>query len=106
MLTTKKGLLSSTEPFCFNKALVRGGFEKTCFGAIGPKAVTIGPNANHQEGASVLDRTMLPEKALVKGSFKQACVGAIGPKAVTTCPNANHPKGASVFNRTLLLKKA
>ena len=66
----------------------------------------IGPNANHQEGASVLDRTMLPEKALVKGSFKQACVGAIGPKAVTTGPNANHPKGASVFNRTLLLKKA
>ena len=67
MLTTKKGLLSSTEPFCFNKALVRGGFEKTCFGAIGPKAVIIGPDANHQKGASVFNRTLLLKKALVRG---------------------------------------
>ena len=77
-----------------------------CFGAIGPKAVIIGPKASHPKGASVFDRAMLPEKAWVKGGFKQACVGAIGSKAVTTGPNANHPKGASVFNRTLLLKKA
>ena len=66
MLTTKKGLLSSTEPFCFNKALVRGGFEKTCFGAIGPKAVIVGPNANHQEGASIFNRTLLLKKALAR----------------------------------------
>ena len=77
-----------------------------CFGAIGPKAVIIGPEANHPKGASVFNRTLLPEKALVKGGCKQACVGAIGSKAITTGPNANYPKGPSVFNRALLLKKA
>ena len=71
-----------------------------CFGAIGPKAVIIGPKANHPKGASVFDRTMLPEKAWVKGGFKQACVGAIGSKAVTAGPNANYPKGPSVFQQS------
>ena len=71
-----------------------------CFGAIGPKAVIIGPKASHPKGASVFDRAMLPEKAWVKGGFKQACVGAIGSKAVTTGPNANYPKRPSVFQQS------
>ena len=71
-----------------------------CFGAIGPKAVIIGPKASHPKGASVFDRAMLPEKAWVKGGFKQACVGAIGSKAVTTGPKANYPKRPSVFQQS------
>ena len=77
-----------------------------CFAAIGPKAVIIGPNANHQKGASVFNRTLLLKKALVRGGFEKTCFGAIGPKAVTIGPNAKHQEGASVFDRTLLLKKA
>ena len=67
MLITPKGLLFFNRALLLKKALVRGGFEKTCFGAIGQKAVIIGPKANHPKGASVFNRTLLLKKALVKG---------------------------------------
>ena len=76
-----------------------------CFGAVGPKAVIIGPKANHPKGASVFNRTMLPEKALVKGGCRKTGVEAIGSKAITLGLKANHEKGASVFNRALLLQQ-
>ena len=73
---------------------------------IGSMAITTGPNANYQKGASVFNRALLLKKALVRGGFEETCFGAIGPKAVIIGPNANHQKGASVFSRTLPLKKA
>ena len=76
-----------------------------CFGAIGPKAVIIGPKANHPKGASVFNRTLLLKKALVRGGCKKQVFGAIGQKAVITGPKANHQEGASVLNRALLLQQ-
>ena len=62
----QKGASVFNKALLLKKALVRGGFEKTCFGAIGPKAVFVGPNANHQEGASIFNRTLLLKKALAR----------------------------------------
>ena len=78
-----KGASVFNRTLLLKKALVRGGCEKTCFGAIGQKAVIIGPKANHQKGASVFNRALLLKKVWAMGW--QGHLGLEGPRIWVPC---------------------
>ena len=79
-----------------------------CFGAIGPKAVIIGPKANHPKGASVFNRTLLLKKALARGGCKKQVLGLLARRLLLQAPKLITKKGLLsstepfCFNRALV----